>query len=67
MPFVNPHLDPYLSQPLLVLTGPRVSLGGTLDSPNNALQITIVIRLKPELPREPIHLTLAATPVSLIP
>ena len=64
---VNPHLDPYLSQPLLVLTGPRVSLGGTLDSPNNALQITIVIRLKPELPREPIHLTLAATPVSLIP
>jgi hypothetical protein len=64
---VNPHLDPDLSQPLLVLTGPRVSLGGTLNSPNNALQITLVIRLKPELPREPIHLTLAATPVSLIP
>jgi len=63
---VNPHLDPDLSQPLLVLTGPRVSLGGTLNSPNNALQITLVIRLKPELPREPIHLTLAATPVSLI-
>ena len=33
---VNPHLDPDLSQPLLVLTGPRVSLGGTLNSPNNA-------------------------------
>ena len=63
---VNPHLDPDLSQPLLVLTGPRVSLGGTLNSPNNALQITLVIRLKPGLPREPIHLTLAATPVSLI-
>lgn len=63
---VNPHLDPDLSQPLLVLTGPRVSLGGTLNSPNNALQITLIIRLKPELPREPIHLTLAATPVSLI-
>lgn len=63
---VNPHLDPDLSQPLLVLTGPRVSLGGTLNSPNNALQITLVIRLKPGLPREPVHLTLAATPVSLI-
>jgi hypothetical protein len=63
---VNPHLDPDLSQPLLVLTGPRVSLGGTLNSPNNALQITVVIRLRPEQPREPIHLTLAATPVSLI-
>jgi len=64
---VNRHLDPDLSQPLLVLTGPRVSLGGTLNSPNNALQITLIIRLKPGLPREPIHLTLAATPVSLIP
>ena len=38
---VNPHLDPELSQPLLVLTGPRVSLGGTLNSPNNALEITV--------------------------
>lgn len=63
---VNPHLDPDLSQPLLVLTGPRVSLGGTLLSPNNALEITVLIRLKPGLPREPIHLTLAATPVSRV-
>ena len=29
----------------LVVSGPRVSLGGTLDSPNNALQITLLIRL----------------------
>ena len=64
---LNPQLDPDIAQPLLVLSGPRVSLGGTLNSPNNALQITVVIRLKPERPREPIHLTLAATPVSLIP
>lgn len=64
---VNPHFDLDLSQPLLVLSGPRVSLGGTLNSPNNALQIILIIRLKQELPREPIHLTLAATPVSLIP
>jgi hypothetical protein len=63
----KPQLDPDTSQPLLVLTGPRVSLGGTLTSPNNALEITVLIRLRPERPREPIHLTLAATPVSLIP
>ena len=37
-----------LSEPLLVLTGPRVSLGGTLNSPNNALQITLLIRLQPQ-------------------
>ena len=42
---INPHLDLNLSQPLLVLSGPRISLGGTLNSPNNALQVTIVIRL----------------------
>ena len=64
---VNPHLDPELSQPLLVLTGPRVSLGGTLNSPNNALEITVLIRWTQGLPREPIHLMLAATPESLTP
>ena len=37
-----------LSPPSLVLTGPRVSLGGTLQSPNNALQITLLIRLQPK-------------------
>jgi hypothetical protein len=37
-----------LFRPLLVLTGPRVSLGGTLDSPGNALQITVLIRLRPQ-------------------
>ena len=36
-----------LSRPFLVVTGPRVSLGGTLNSPNNALQITVLIRFKP--------------------
>jgi hypothetical protein len=60
-------VDPDTSQPLFVAGGPRVSLGGTLNSPNNALQITVLIRLKPELPRgSPIHLTFAATPVSQI-
>jgi len=64
---LNPQLDPDTSQPLLVLSGPRISLGGTLNSPNNALQITVLIRLKPERPREsPVHLTFVARPVSLI-
>jgi hypothetical protein len=35
-----------LSRPFLVVTGPRVSLGGTLNSPNNALQITVLILFK---------------------
>ena len=43
------HLEPDTSQPLIVVTGPRVSLGGTLNSPNNALQITLLIRLSPQL------------------
>jgi hypothetical protein len=40
------HVDPDTSQPLIVASGPRVSLGGTLHSPNNALQITLLIRLR---------------------
>jgi hypothetical protein len=56
-----------VSRPLLVLSGPRVSLGGTLDSPNNALQITLLIRLK----LQPgsgwsVHLTFAGTAVNLL-
>jgi hypothetical protein len=56
------------TQPMIVVSGPRVSLGGTLASPNNALQITVFIRLKPQ----PVHgwsahLTFAATAVSLTP
>jgi len=63
---LNPQLDLDTSQPLLVLTGPRVSLGGTLNSPNNALEITVVVRLKPERPHEPIRLTFVATPESRV-
>jgi hypothetical protein len=43
----------------LVASGPRVSLGGTLNSPNNALQITLLIRLNPH--DSPVQLTLVAT------
>jgi hypothetical protein len=54
------------SVPLLVLTGPRVSLGGTLTSPNNALQVTMLIRLKSQTPPGSVGLlTLIAQPVSL--
>lgn len=55
-----------VSQPAFVLSGPRISLGGTLDSPNNALQLTLLIRLQPQ-PAQTwvIHLTFVATPESL--
>jgi hypothetical protein len=55
------------SRPLLVLSGPRVSLGGTLTSPNNALQVTLLVRLQPQTARGwLVHLTFVATPESLI-
>jgi hypothetical protein len=57
---LNPHFDGEVSRPLLVLTGPRISLGGTLQSPNNALQITLVIRVK-AVRAWTGHLTLTAT------
>ena len=58
---VEIQANPDTSQPLLVASGPRVSLGGTLHSPNNALQITVLVRLKPDLTNEPVHLTFVAT------
>lgn len=55
------------AQPWLIVTGPRVSLGGTLASPNNALQITLLIRLKPQVTRGLVHLTFVATAGSVTP
>ena len=50
----------------LVVSGPRVSLGGTLDSSNNALLITVLIRLQsPPGPGQPVHLTFSATAAPL--
>jgi hypothetical protein len=64
----NRQLVPDTSQPLLVLTGPRISFGGTLQSPNNALQVILLIRVKPEPARAwTAHLTLAATAESRVP
>ena len=64
----NIHVTPQLSldnsQPLLVLSGPRISTGGTLNSPNNALQITLLVSVQPEqlVPRWLAQLTFVATP-----
>lgn len=51
-----------ISDPFLVLSGPRVSLGGTLNSSNNALQVTLLIRTKSQSAQDwMVHLTFAAT------
>ena len=34
------------STPFFVCSGPRISLGGTLVSPNNALQVTVLVHVK---------------------
>ena len=56
------------SQPMLVVSGPRVSLGGNLVSPNNALQITVLIRATPQPAHGSLlHLMFVATAVSQTP
>ena len=55
-----------ISRPVLVASGPRVSRGGTLVSPNNALQITLLIRLKSQPIHGLVHLTFVATTGPLI-
>ena len=66
-PNVVNALEVNVTQPMLVITGPRVSTGGTLASPTNALQITVLIHLKPQLSRGLVHLTFVATAGSLAP
>ena len=64
---VMPEVDVNASQPWLVLSGPRVSLGGTLQSPNNALQVTLLIRMRPQPGRgSVVQLTFTATAAQLI-
>lgn len=59
---VAPKFDLNVSQPLLVASGPRVSLGGTLNSPNNALQITLLIRLNSQPARGSLMFVATAGP-----
>ena len=55
-----------ISRPLLVVSGPRVSLGGTLETPGNALQITVLIGVRPEPGhRGLVQLTFSGTAESL--
>lgn len=64
---VSSEVDFNASQPSLVLSGPRVSLGGTLQSPNNALQVTVLVRLRPQAGRGSlVHLTFTGTAAPLI-
>ena len=59
------HLDLEAAREFLLVSGPRVSLGGTLASPNNALQIDLLIRLSPQMtPGQQLQLTFAAAPLT---
>jgi hypothetical protein len=59
------HPDLEAAGEFVLVSGPRVSLGGTLDSPNNALQITVLIRLNQQAtPGQQLQLTLAAAPLT---
>lgn len=54
--------DRETSLPFVVLTGPRISTGGTLVSPNNALKVTLLIHIKPQtVSGWLVHLTLVGT------
>ena len=62
---VPEQFDLDAARDLLLVSGPRVSLGGTLNSPNNALQITVLIRLKPQTaPGSLVQLTFVAAPLT---
>ncbi|HKV32894.1 MAG TPA: hypothetical protein VJP89_01090 [Pyrinomonadaceae bacterium] len=62
---VPEQFDPESVRDLLLVSGPRVSLGGTLNSPNNALQITVLIRLQPQTaPGSLVQLTFVAAPLT---
>ena len=55
-----------ISRPLFVLSGRRASLGGTLESPNNALRVTFLIRISPQAAQGwVVNLTFAGTAVSI--
>jgi hypothetical protein len=46
--FQTASLPLSVSSPLPILSGPRVSLSGNLNSPENALEITFLISVKPD-------------------
>ena len=60
---IQVNLREDVARSLLVLTGPRVSIGGTLASPTNALKITVLIHLKPQSSRGLVQLTFVGSPL----
>jgi hypothetical protein len=64
---VTQENDVDVSRPMLLLSGPRVSIGGSLDSSINALQVTLLIRMKPQSAGSWLaHLTIIGTAGPLI-
>lgn len=53
-----------LSAPTSIFRGSRVSLAGTLDSPENAVEVTLLVTVRPEAKTDGwrLHLTLSAAP-----
>jgi hypothetical protein len=60
---------PNLPAPLELLSGPRVSTGGTLTSPQNALEVTLSVAVEPQAGAQgwTVELLLSAAPVEHIP
>ena len=61
------HADTYSSQfpsTRMLLTGPRISLGGTRDTPSNALEVTLLLEVRPHEGHQNsnVELTLTASP-----
>jgi hypothetical protein len=63
------HANTYSSQfpsARTLLTGPRISLGGTHDAPSNALEVTLLLEVRPRegYQNSNVELTLTASPES---
>jgi len=60
------HANPAASQfpdTRTLLTGPRISLGGTHDTPSNALEVTLLLEVRPQDGQfSEVELTLTASP-----
>lgn len=58
------HANPDASHlPYTLLTGPRISLAGTHDTPSNALEVTLLLEVRPQGGQTyDIELTLTASP-----
>jgi hypothetical protein len=55
-----------VSSPLEILSGPRISLSGTLNSADNALEVILLFTVKPDVGAENwfLRLTLSGSPAN---